>query len=148
MDRPRRLLRLLGVAAAVHQPDEPLDQRDAKPDVQREEGLQPILAWIKRLCDAILIQLGAPNLEFAWRHDATIDPTVQRENLVALVNSGMMTRRRAAQIMGEILPDDPMADVPAITTGQGVAKLQQNWSANDEKKIFHARGFRRRARQI
>jgi len=96
---------------------------ETQSQMSNEEGLQPILAWIKRLCDAILIQLGAPNLEFAWRHDATIDPTVQRENLVALVNSGMMTRRRAAQIMGEILPSDPMADVLTVT-GQGVARLE------------------------
>ncbi|WP_244593111.1 phage portal protein [Rhodoblastus acidophilus] len=109
---------------------------ETQSQMSNEEGLQPILAWIKRLCDAILIQLGAPNLEFAWRNETVVDPTVQRENLVALVNAGMMTRRRAAQIMGEILPDDPMADVLAITTGQGVAKLQQNRSANDEKKVF------------
>ncbi|MBB4200703.1 hypothetical protein GGD83_004532 [Rhodoblastus sphagnicola] len=42
---------------------------------------------------------------------------------MALVNAGMMTRRRAAQIMGEILPSDPMADVLAITTATGAIRL-------------------------
>jgi len=91
---------------------------ETQSQMSNEEGLQPILAW---------------------RNETVVDPTVQRENLVALVNAGIMTRRRAAQIMGEILPDDPMADVLAITTGQGVAKLQQNWSANDEKKFSRKR---------
>jgi hypothetical protein len=58
-------------------------------------------------------------VEFVWRSEAVIDPTVQRENLVANVNSGMMTRRRAAEIMGETLPADAMADVLTVTTGQG-----------------------------
>jgi hypothetical protein len=67
--------------------------------------------------------LGSDNLEFSWRHEPTIDPTIQRENLVAYVSAGMMTRRRAAEIMGEALPDDPMADVLTVTTGQGVVGL-------------------------
>ncbi len=92
--------------------------------VADEEGLLPILNWIKRLCDHVIqTLLGADNLEFSWRHEPTIDPTIQRENLVAYVSAGMMTRRRAAEIMGEALPDDPMADVLTVTTGQGVVKL-------------------------
>jgi hypothetical protein len=90
-----------------------------------QEGLAPILAWIKRLCDETIGLLGAGNVEFVWQSEAVIDPTVQRENLVAYVNSGMMTRRRAAEIMGETLPGDPMADVLAVTTGQGVVRLNQ-----------------------
>ncbi len=70
--------------------------------------------------------LGAKNLEFSWRHEPTIDPTIQRENLVAYVSAGMMTRRRAAEILGETIPDDPMADVLAVTTGQGVVELNAN----------------------
>ncbi len=95
-----------------------------------EEGLLPILAWIKRLCDHVIRDLGAENLEFAWRPEVVVDPTVQRENLVAYVSAGMMTRRRAAAIMGEILPEDPMADVLAVTTGQGVARLGGNPAKN------------------
>ncbi|WP_294538095.1 phage portal protein [uncultured Rhodoblastus sp.] len=91
-----------------------------------EEGLLPILAWIKRLCDHVIHLLGAENLEFVWGHESIIDPTVQRENLVAYVGAGMMTRRRAAEILGETLPDDPMADVLTVTTGRGVVRLGSN----------------------
>jgi hypothetical protein len=98
---------------------------ETQKDMADQEGLAPILAWIKRLCDETIGLLGAANVEFVWRSEAAIDPTVQRENLVAYVNSGMMTRRRAAEIMGETLPGDPMADVLTVTTGQGVVRLNQ-----------------------
>jgi hypothetical protein len=96
---------------------------ETQKDMAQEEGLAPILAWIKRLCDEAIRQLGAENVEFVWRQESVIDASAQRENLVAFVNSGMMTRRRAAEILGETLPDDPMADVLTVTTGQGVARL-------------------------
>jgi hypothetical protein len=49
-----------------------------------EEGLLPILAWIKRLCDHVIRQmLVVKNLELAWRSEVEIDPTVQWERLVA-----------------------------------------------------------------
>ena len=118
---------------------------ETQTQMSNEEGLQPILAWIKRLCDHVITLLGAQNLEFAWRNETAIDPTIQRENLVALVNAGMMTRRRAAQIMGETLPTDPMADVLAVTTGQGVVRLtattvqgsaEKNFGIEDKTSIF------------
>jgi hypothetical protein len=100
---------------------------ETQKDMADQEGLQPILAWIKRLCDHVIGDLlGAENLEFVWGHNTVADPTIQRENLVAYVGAGMMTRRRAAAILGETLPDDPMADVLTVTTGQGVARLGVN----------------------
>ena len=97
---------------------------ETQKDSADEEGLLPVLNWIKRLCDHVIQNLlGATDLEFSWRHEPVIDPSVQRENLVAYVNAGMMTRKRAAEIMGETIPDDPMADVLTVTTGQGVVKL-------------------------
>jgi hypothetical protein len=102
-----------------------------------EEGLFPILAWIKRLCDHVIQNLlGAESLEFTWRHETAIDPTVQRENLVAYVNAGMMTRRRAAEIMGERLPADEMADVLTVTTGQGVVGLGGNSDPSGAEKSY------------
>jgi hypothetical protein len=110
-----------------------------------EEGLFPILAWIKRLCDHVIqSMLGVDSLEFAWRHETAIDPTVQRENLVAYVNAGMMTRRRAAEIMGEKLPADPMADVLTVSTGQGVVRLggsAQNLAESHAREVYGAAGF-------
>ena len=96
---------------------------ETQKDISDEEGLMPILAWIKRLCDHVIHMLGGDNIEFVWRNDAVVDPTIQRENLVAYVGAGMITRRRAAEIMGETLPSDPMADVLTVTTGQGIVRL-------------------------
>jgi hypothetical protein len=109
---------------------------ETQKEAAEEEGLLPILSWIKRLCDHIVQNLlGSGDVEFVWRHEPVIDPTIQRENLVAYVNAGMMTRRRAAEIMGETLPSDPMADVPTVMTGQGVVRLGGNATANDVGKI-------------
>lgn len=95
----------------------------------------PILGWIKLLCDHVTQTLpGSTELEFVWRHKEVIDPTVQRENLVAFVNSGMMTSRRAAEIMGETLRADPMADVLTVTTWQGVVRLGGNLVQTGVKK--------------
>ena len=96
---------------------------ETQKDMSDEEGLMPILAWIKRLCDHVIRMLGGENIEFVWRNDSVVDPTIQRENLVAYVSAGMITRRRAAEIMGETVPNDPLADVLTVTTGQGVVRL-------------------------
>ncbi len=97
---------------------------ETQKQMSAEEGLFPVLGWIKRLCDHIVQELfGADDLEFVWRDEMKIDPSVQRENLVAYVGAGMMTRRRAAEILGESLPDDPMADVLTVTTAQGATPL-------------------------
>lgn len=107
---------------------------ETQKDMADEEGLRPILAWIKRLCDHVIVMLGGEGLEFVWNAESVIDPTVQRENLVAYVGAGMMTRRRAAEIMGETLPADPMTDVLTMTTGQGVVRLGGNSLPSDVEK--------------
>jgi len=108
---------------------------ETQKDMADQEGLLPILAWIKRLCDHVIVMLGGEGLEFVWNNESAIDPTVQRENLVAYVGAGMMTRRRAAEIMGEILPDDPMADVLTMTTGQGVVRLAATAQPDAAKRL-------------
>lgn len=40
-------------------------------DMSDQEGLAPILAWIKRLCDEAIGLLGAANVEFVWRSVTT-----------------------------------------------------------------------------
>jgi len=109
---------------------------ETQKDMSDQEGLFPVLAWIKRLCDHVIQNmLGAEGLEFDWLHENIVDPTIQRENLVAYVNAGMMTRRRAAEIMGETLPADLMADVLAVTTGQGVVRLGGNSAQSGVEKM-------------
>ena len=106
---------------------------ETQKDSADEEGLLPILGWIKRLCDHVIHMLGADTMEFVWRPESVIDPTIQRANLVAYVSAGMMTRQRAAAILGETLPDDPMADVLTVTTAQGVVRLGGNPVASGDE---------------
>jgi hypothetical protein len=45
-----------------------------------------------------------------------------------------LTAPRAAEILGETLPDDPMADVLTVMTGQGVVTLGSNSLPSGAKK--------------
>jgi len=102
-----------------------------------EEGLWPVLNWIKRLCDRVIRdELNQPNVEFAWGGEDKTDPTVQRENLVSYVNAGMMTRRRAAQIMGEELPQDPAVDTLMVMTSSGPVPLDQYQQAREQAQAL------------
>lgn len=45
-----------------------------------EEGLEPLKIWRKRLIDGIIAsEFGAPDLEFAFREDETLDPKIQSD---------------------------------------------------------------------
>ena len=47
---------------------------ETQQQMPNEEGLPPILAWIKRLCDHIVHNLlGADTIEFTWRADEVIE---------------------------------------------------------------------------
>ena len=51
--------------SALRQSDQSLDRRDAKGDAE-EEGLWPVLKWVKRLIDGVLIEdFGEDDIEFA-----------------------------------------------------------------------------------
>ena len=57
-----------------------------------EEGLAPIMLWIKTLIDRILRRyLGHPELEFSWEEDEEQDPLQQAQVDQILVNSGILT---------------------------------------------------------
>lgn len=56
------------------------------------EGLAPVLIWIKNLIDRILRQyLGKPNLEFAWDEEEATDPLIEAQIDQILANSGILT---------------------------------------------------------
>jgi hypothetical protein len=47
-------------------------------ELSQEEGLAPILAWVKGLIDEIIAdEFFAPDLEFIWSADPSIDPQTQ-----------------------------------------------------------------------
>ena len=58
-----------------------------------EDGLAPVMTWVKSLMDRILIDvLGETEIEFWWLTDKPIDPKVQDEIWKGRVDAGMADR--------------------------------------------------------
>lgn len=78
-------------------------------ELAEEEGLLPIMNWVKRLIDGIIVNdLGVPDAEFAWGEDEQIDPVSESTILTTYVNNGIFTRNEAREKLGE----EPIKDVP------------------------------------
>jgi hypothetical protein len=109
-----------------------------------EEGLAPILAWIKSLIDMILSDLlGKPGLEFAWGEDTQIDPAVEETILSGYAKSAVLTLNEARKRLGEDPYSDPAADQPMVLTATGYVPLSayedaQNKAAADAKAASDA----------
>lgn len=57
-----------------------------------EEGLAPVMAWIKNTMDVIVGQhFNAPDLEFGWIEETNLDPKTKSEIHVAYLAAGVMT---------------------------------------------------------
>jgi HK97 family phage portal protein len=85
-------------------------------EVALEEGLAPIMAWVKRLCDGVIQDLmGYADLEFAWAEKRDLDPAEQATILDTYVRNGSYTLNEARDVLG-MDPveggDDPMIYLP------------------------------------
>jgi HK97 family phage portal protein len=65
-----------------------------------EEGLAPLMGYVKRLIDGIIRMQGHPDLEFAWSDQKPIDPTDQADMLVNLTGNGLMTVNEGRDQLG------------------------------------------------
>ena len=89
-----------------------------------EEGLAPVLAWIKALIDDVLgDEFGAPDLEFAWTPTDTIDPLAQEQMLSSYTSRGILTLNEARAMLGRDPLREPEADTPMALTGTGYVAL-------------------------
>ena len=91
-----------------------------------EEGLWPVLKWVKRLIDGVLIEdFGETEIEFAWGEDAQIDAGQQAQVLTSYVGAGILTRNEARVKLGQAPVSDPAANVLLVTTGAGPVAVDQ-----------------------
>lgn len=96
-------------------------------EAAEEEGLAPILEWVKSLVDDILeFQLDLPGLEFVWQQDKAIDEAAQQVILVAYTGAGIITRNEARDALGRDPDPEPAADRLMVTTGAGLMPLDVN----------------------
>ena len=88
-----------------------------------EEGLAPLMGWVKRLVDNVIQKrMGHSDLEFAWSDVQPTDPKDQSVILTNYVRDGIFTLNEARDILGL----DPVegGDVPMFVTAQGPVQLR------------------------
>ncbi len=92
--------------------------------LSEEEGLAPVLAWIKGLVDELLAsEFGAPGLEFVWSPTDSIDPEAQERMLSSYTSRGILTLNEARAVLGRAPLSDTAADVPLVLTASGYVTL-------------------------
>jgi hypothetical protein len=108
---------------------------ETQKEMAEEEGLWPVLKWVKRLIDGVLIEdFGEEDIEFAWGEDAQIDAGQQAQVLTSYVGAGILTRNEARVKLGEAPVTDPAANVLTVTgpaptpVGQGSAELAKDYN--------------------
>jgi hypothetical protein len=103
---------------------------ETQKEIAEEEGLAPILAWVKDLIDQIIAQeFDAPDLEFAWSAEPSIDPQAQEAILSSYTSKGIITINEARAALGRDPFPDAAANRPMTLTGGGYVGLGQGAQA-------------------
>ena len=105
-------------------------------EMAEEEGLAPVLAWIKGLVDDILAaEFDAADLEFDWTQDTQSDPAQEAEILKGYVGAGVMTLNEARDRLGLDPLDDDAANAPMVLTGTGYVPIDANTIAGKQANL-------------
>jgi len=92
-------------------------------EAAQEEGLAPLLGWVKRLIDGVIQdRMGHRDLEFAWSDVRPTDPTDQATILSNYVRDGIYTLNEARDILG--LSPVAGGEEPMFLTPQGPILLR------------------------
>ncbi|UHC14353.1 phage portal protein [Methylobacterium currus] len=113
---PQALIRQMNRASA-----------DTQKEIAEEEGLAPLLDWVKGLIDDVLVDdLCAPELEFAWAEDSQIDEAKQAEILRGKASAGLMTLNEVRAKDGLDPDPSPAANQLMVLTGSGYVPIDAN----------------------
>lgn len=91
---------------------------ETQKEMSEEEGLAPILNWVKGLVDEIIAEeFESPDLEFSWATDSAIDPQTQEAILTSYATKGILTINEARVALGrEPLPEAAASKVMVLTS--------------------------------
>jgi HK97 family phage portal protein len=90
-----------------------------------EEGLAPLMGWVKRLVDGVIQKrMGHSDLEFAWSDVRPTDPRDQSVILTSYVKDGIFTLNEARDVLG--LGPVEGGDAPMLVTAQGPVPLRDS----------------------
>jgi len=82
---------------------------DTAQEVALEEGLNPIMNWVKRSIDLIIRKYWpSSKLEFVWLEEEDVDPVKQADIITKLTNGALMRPNEGRDRLG--LPPDPKGD--------------------------------------
>ncbi len=105
---------------------------ETQKEIAEEEGLAPILAWVKDLIDQIIAQeFDAPDLEFSWSAEPSIDPQAQEAILSSYTSKGIITINEARAALGRDPFPDAAANTPMTLTGGGYVALGEAEQGGD-----------------
>ena len=92
-------------------------------DTALNEGLAPLMGWVKRLVDSVIQnRMGHRDLEFAWSDMRFTDPREQSAALTSYVKEGIYTVNEARSILA--LNPIEGGDEPMFLTAQGPVLLR------------------------
>ncbi|REF86438.1 phage portal protein [Methylovirgula ligni] len=113
---------------------------ETQKEIAEEEGLAPILAWVKDLIDQIIAQeFDAPDLEFSWSAEPSIDPQAQEAILSSYTAKGIITINEARAALGRDPFPDAAASTPMTLTGGGYVALGQGTDDDVSKSSIVSR---------
>lgn len=99
---------------------------DNQKEQAEEEGLLPILQWIKQLIDPIVqIDLKQPDIEFSWGEDEQIKPTDEATIFNAYTSNAIMTRNEVREKLGLDPSPLPEANELGFATSTGFIYLDE-----------------------
>src|SRR5690606_2308 len=82
---------------------------DSAKEMAMEEGLAPLMQWVKELVDRVLaLCFGYHDLEFIWQDVKDTDPLITAQINQIYVSSGIKMVNEVRKELGlELLPEDP-----------------------------------------
>jgi hypothetical protein len=102
-----------------------------------EEGLHPLMAWVKDEIMDPLIQekfgFGYDDCEFGWTPEPEVDKVKQMTELTGYVKAGIKTPNEAREIID--LPPDPAGNELIIETATGPVPLAETVEANRQRAL-------------
>ena len=99
---------------------------NAQKEQAEEEGLSPILQWVKHLIDPIInIDLKEPDIEFIWNEDIQIAPVDEANILKTYTGAALLTINEARDRLGMDPSNVPEADELGFATATGFVYLDE-----------------------
>lgn len=94
-----------------------------------EEGLAPIMNWVKNLHNYILVKyFGITDIEFAWKNEKEADPYVEAQINQIYVNSGIKTKNEVRSELGL----DPLDEEELQSQNENIKQEEDNKNNNEE----------------